>query len=266
MRIRIIPLGCGLGGLSYQAGTENRLRYNGKEFHQELGLGWYDYGARMYDPAVGRWNGVDALGEEGLEWSPYNFVYGNPLRFFDPDGNKPNDIVIRGSNNSSVTIETKTFNVSVDAGSLVGDLGGNYSLSGNDVLVTAVDIIGIFDPSPASDIFGAKLSFQNGDIWGGLASVAGANAIPYAGDFAKSPKIIKGVKRIKEAIEKQKAGTLVLYKRGKSQTRKPTGWEEGIVYLVFTDQGTAKGRLEDQTGFLRKKMRKGKPIRDSLYR
>ena len=52
-----------LGGLSYQAGTENRFRYNGKELHQELNLGLYNYGARMYDPAIGRWNGVDPLAE-----------------------------------------------------------------------------------------------------------------------------------------------------------------------------------------------------------
>ena len=52
----------------------------------ELGLGWYDYGARMYDPSIARWNGVDALAETYISWSPYNYVLGNPANMIDPNG------------------------------------------------------------------------------------------------------------------------------------------------------------------------------------
>ncbi len=75
-----------MGGLSYQSGTKNRYRYNGKELHQEFNLRLYDYGARMYDPAIGRWNGVDPLAELDLGWSSYNFTLGNPINLIDPDG------------------------------------------------------------------------------------------------------------------------------------------------------------------------------------
>jgi len=64
----------------------NRYRYN--ELHDELGLGWYDYGARMYDPSIGRWNGVDASSEEYGGFSPYNYVLNNPLVLVDPDGRR----------------------------------------------------------------------------------------------------------------------------------------------------------------------------------
>ena len=67
-------------------GPENKYLYNGKELNKDFGLDWIDYGMRMYDPSVGRWNAVDLLSEITYNWTPYNYVQNTPINAFDPDG------------------------------------------------------------------------------------------------------------------------------------------------------------------------------------
>jgi RHS repeat-associated protein len=70
----------------------NRYKYNGKEFSNVAG--WYFYGARFYDPVIGRFTGVDLLADKYPEWSPYSYTFNNPIRFIDPDGRAPEDFVL----------------------------------------------------------------------------------------------------------------------------------------------------------------------------
>ena len=41
---------------------------------QKTDVNWYDYGARMYDPALGRWHVPDNFSEKYLSLSTYNYV------------------------------------------------------------------------------------------------------------------------------------------------------------------------------------------------
>ncbi|MBP3744623.1 MAG: hypothetical protein J6I34_04305 [Prevotella sp.] len=60
--------------------------YSGKELTRFNVLNWYNYGARWYDPATLRWNGVDKLAEKHYENTPNMFCGNNPILFIDPNG------------------------------------------------------------------------------------------------------------------------------------------------------------------------------------
>lgn len=60
--------------------------YNGKELQTDLNLDWYDYGARMYDAAIGRFHTIDRFNEKYEDYTPYHFTLNNPINFIDING------------------------------------------------------------------------------------------------------------------------------------------------------------------------------------
>jgi RHS repeat-associated protein len=77
------------------AGT-NKYLYNGKEKQDDVlggtALDWYDYGARFYDPTIGRWHSIDMVSESFFWHSPYSYSFNNPIKYYDPNGMWPEPI------------------------------------------------------------------------------------------------------------------------------------------------------------------------------
>jgi RHS repeat-associated protein len=62
----------------------NKYKFNGIEYQDELGLNLYDMDMRDYDPAIGRWTGIDPVTH--FDQSPYCAFNNNPVYFADPSG------------------------------------------------------------------------------------------------------------------------------------------------------------------------------------
>jgi RHS repeat-associated protein len=69
---------------------KNRYLYNGKELQDQViggtPFGWYDYGARFYDPEIARWHTQDPLMEKKPWISTYVYCSNDPINKIDPDG------------------------------------------------------------------------------------------------------------------------------------------------------------------------------------
>jgi RHS repeat-associated protein len=71
--------------------TPTTMRYTGQRSEASIGL--YFYGARWYDPALGRFTSPDTVvpgNDSPVNWDRYSYVRNNPIASVDPTGHWPN--------------------------------------------------------------------------------------------------------------------------------------------------------------------------------
>ena len=144
-------------------------KYNGKELDRKGGLDWYDYGARYYDAALGRWHVVDPMSEKYYGVSPYLYCVNNPILLVDPNGMWPTWRGIRnGLNNALNTtlsfangaVRAVTDNILLGSTSL-RETGIYSSVGAYNVGQDVGDVISLF-------IGGAEVIRGSGEVAAGL--------------------------------------------------------------------------------------------------
>ena len=90
-----LEIGGGTGGMELaRPGASQPYRFLGNELYTSNSLGLYDFSARMYDPALGRFLSVDPMAEGYRHLSPYAYCAGNPAVYVDKDGQVIGRVVV----------------------------------------------------------------------------------------------------------------------------------------------------------------------------
>ena len=158
------------------AAAGNRQFFHGKAFDADTGLSYF--GARYYDPVVGRFMGVDPQHFDEKNLHSFNrYAYGNnnPYKFKDPDGNSPTIII--------PILAWVGGGAAIGGGSAaVFNAGIQYYQTGTVANIWGVG--GVVDAAGDGAFVGALLGFAGGAQGGALAGVANAART------GSSPKVI----------------------------------------------------------------------------
>jgi RHS repeat-associated protein len=175
------PFGLDMPSRSYispQITERNKELFTGKERDSETG--WDYFGARYYDPAIGRWLSVDPLAEETFDVTPYHYTHNNPLNRSDQNGESDHFIRVLKSSiakeypNTYRNVETGEIQKEITQGAII--LADNMSTS----LTVAGSI-----PTPASAFFlGSSTVFKTLAISGKLKQSNGEITQDIIGDVA----------------------------------------------------------------------------------
>ena len=215
-------------------------------------LNLYDYSARYYEGALGRFTSVDPLAEKFYSWSPYVYTFNNPLRFTDPTGMSPDDGLW---NELKKILKQAASDILTVAG-----LSGEQIQSDDPAVLEdasqrrqkTAEIIHTVNETVASVVPG-------GDVAYNLANdreVSAEDAVGAAAEVASAPlgKVVKGAKVVAKVVDK--AGDVSkAAKKGKTTT------SIGDKFTKTTKIVPGKGGGQSRAEYVVTKNKEGKTIR-----
>ncbi|MGY0427335.1 MAG: RHS repeat-associated core domain-containing protein, partial [Polaribacter sp.] len=159
-----------------------KFKYNGIELEESLGLNLYEMGHRMYNPAIGRFMGIDPVTHfsQGTSVAFDN----DPIFWADPSGADATSFVTDLFNSSSDgttwTNNNGTYTNNKDQRSVIVDPNGNESnfaddwysaVDGNLVMTNGTDYQ-VWDPGSGKYVKGRAPKNHRGNTLGGLPTNA----------------------------------------------------------------------------------------------
>ena len=184
-------------GISAESSAKaNDRYYNGKEAQDVVG--WYDFGARMYNPEIGRWMTVDPMTENQEQWSPFHYTYDNPVRFTDPDGREP----CCGGAMNFVMGFTHAFNEDVSpipGTNLVNPNGGRTYSDGAALGHRAALIVGLLE-------VGAGITGDAAAVVSEVVTVGGATPVAVPLAAVSTGAIVHGASTVAKAAYNLNSG------------------------------------------------------------
>lgn len=235
--------------------VDYKYKYNGKEYQDELGLNMYDYGARNYDPALGRWMNIDPKAEKYFNHSPYTYVLNNPVFCIDPNGMEVDVTNLANSNRKGdswllLQLMISLADISGMTVKQTVDKNGKHTLTGtgeaNDTHA-AKYVSYLLNKSETITVNGTdspSVTPYGNDTYLNSAQLNGMQ------QGLKNSGIDKDVMSVGMGFLHESIHTLVgadYWKKAKSQSEKKSG--------IFDDSGDAPGNVEKRLNIFRQELK-----------
>lgn len=153
-----------------------KYKFQGQELQDELGLGWYSFKWRNYDPAIGRFMSIDPLSEKYAYQSHYNFSENRVIDGFELEGL---EVILLNPTKSSSTEQQKAADQRI--------VNGTKSIPSSDTMIT---VTGHGNPKYLmNDVRGQKINNgeqlnavlnRNSDSWKNKESGEGMTVVLYS--------------------------------------------------------------------------------------